>query len=346
MPRATLKDVAREAGVTPQTVSLVVNNRNGVGEATRDRVREIVSRLGYAPAASAQALRGAGTRTIGVVYPGTFAGRLPPSGYIEEVLNGICAATQEAGYHVLLHSLSLDATPETVLELHQQGRVDALVTVVSDLSEPHMQALESANFPVVSIQRPNPHFHSVRVDNRAGLRMAVEYLVRRGHTRIAYLGGDRDTYAGHERFEGYLEGMSNAGLKVSKTHLHHFQSHAGTPQIQANLPYELTVALEASLEMLGLSKRPTAFVCFSDLRGVGAVRAARMRGLEVPKDVAVIGFNNFSTAALVDPPLTTVHFPAYELGATAIRHTIALLKDRRIPKDHVLPLRLVVRGTA
>jgi LacI family transcriptional regulator len=291
-------------------------------------------------------LRGAGTRTVGVVYPGMFAGRLPPSGYIEEVLNGVCAATQEAGYHVLLHSLSLDATPETILELHHQGRVDALVTVVSDLSEPHMQALETASFPVVSIQRPNPHFYSVRVDNRAGIRSAVEYLARRGHTHIAYLGGDRDTYAGHERFTGYLEGLSSAGLTLDDAHVHHFQSHAGAPQIESNLPYELTAALEAALEMLGQPERPTAFVCFSDLRGVGAVRAARLRGLEVPRDVAVIGFNNFSTAALVDPPLTTVHFPAYELGATATRHAIALLEGRKVPKDQVLPLRLVVRGTA
>jgi LacI family transcriptional regulator len=344
--RATLKDVAREAGVSPQTVSLVMNNRAGVGDATRDRVREVVNRLGYAPVAFAQALRGAGMRTIGVVYPGVFAGRLPTSGYIEEVLNGVCAATQEAGYHVLLHSLNLDATPQAILELHRQGRVDALVTVISDLSQPHMQALESAAFPVVSIQRPNEHVHSVRVDNRAGTRTAVEYLARRGHTRIAYLGGDRDTYAGHERFTGYLEGLTSAGLTLTDAHVHHFQSHAGVPQIESNLPYELTAALEAALGMLVQAERPTAFVCFSDLRGVGAVRAARMRGLEVPSDVAVIGFNDFSIAALLDPPLTTVHFPAYELGVTATKHAIALLEGRSVPKDQVLPLRLVVRGTA
>lgn len=342
---ATLRDVAKVAGVSVQAVSLVVNERIGVSDETRAQIKGIIAQLGYAPSSSARALRGSSTKTLAVIYPGTPLGRLPASGYLEEVLNGICVAANAHGYYVLLHAL--DSTD--LLEIERQRRADALITVVSDLDVPQLKALEQMRLPVVSVQRPAKNAHTVRADNRAGTRLAVEFLVRRGHKRIAYLGGDLSTYAGRERFEGYCEGLRGAELKLDSHLVHHYNTNSEASIVlrDPSVPPELTDALEVALGLLNRKNRPSAVVCFSDLRAVAVIRAARALGLRVPEDISVIGFNNFTLAAMVDPPLTTVHFPAFEIGKTAAQTAItAALGQLESKKEIVLPVSLVVRSSS
>jgi LacI family transcriptional regulator len=340
---ATLRDVAMAAGVSLQAVSLVVNDRPGVGEDTRTHIKKIITELDYAPSSSARALRGSRTKTIAVVYPGTPLGRLPASGYLEEVLNGICVAANTLGFQVLLHPLDSG----NLADIERQSRADALITVVSDLDAPQLRELEQTRLPVVSIQRPAKNAILVRADNRAGTRLAVEFLTRRGHSRIAYLGGDLATYAGRERFEGYSEGLRSGNLRLESELVHHYgaQLEAGIIQREPGLPPELTDALEVVLGMLNRPKRPSAFVCFSDLRAVAVIRAARALGLRVPEDISVIGFNDFTLAAMVDPPLTTVHFPAFEMGKMAAETAVAAL-DGKTEREIVLPVSLVVRSSS
>ncbi|MFN3265368.1 MAG: LacI family DNA-binding transcriptional regulator [Deinococcales bacterium] len=341
----TLRDVAQAAGVSLQAVSLVVNERAGVGEETRAKIKQIIAKLGYAPSSSAQALRGNSTKTLVVIYPGTPLGRLPASGYLEEVLNGICVAANAHGYYVLLHALASG----DLLDIERQRRADAVITVVSDLDVPQLSALERMNLPVISVQRPTPSAITVRADNRAGTRLAVEFLVRRGHSKIAYFGGDLNTYAGRERFEGYCDGLRGAGIHVDSHLVHHYVSNAEVSMMmrEPNVPPELTDVLEVALGLLSRKERPTGVVCFSDLRAVATIRAARTLGLRVPEDVSVIGFNNFTLAAMVDPPLTTVHFPAFEIGKTAAQTAISAALGTLEHRDEVvLPVSLVIRSSS
>jgi LacI family transcriptional regulator len=347
MPRTTLKDIALEAGVSVRAVSMVVNDQPGVSDATRQRIRGLIQHHRYFPSASARAMRGGMTRTLGLLYPGTPGGRLPPSGYLEEVLNGVASTANDLGYHILLHSLSLDAEPERVLDLEREGRVDALITVVSDLQEAHMALLERSSVPVVSIQRDTPGATVLRADNRGGTRSAVEYLARRGHQKIAYLGGPLSLYAGLERFEGYHEGLASSGLPEDSALIHHLSNSSMMIQREPPIPLELAEALEVSLSLLSRPERPSAIVCFSDLRAIGALRAARTLNLRVPEDVAVIGFNDFALAPLTDPPLTTVHFPAFEMGRRAGELAVLRISGETLEsREHVLPVHLVVRSSA
>jgi DNA-binding LacI/PurR family transcriptional regulator len=341
---ATLRDVAKAAGVSVQAVSLVVNDRVGVSQETRNSIQKIIAELGYAPSSSARALRGSNTKTIAVVYPGTPLGRLPASGYLEEVLNGICVAANTHGYQVLLHALDSGS----IGDIERQSRADAIICVVSELDAPRLHDLEQMRLPIISIQRPAKNATLIRADNRAGTRLAVEFLARRGHQHIAYLGGDLATYAGRERFEGYSEGLRSSSLKLESQWVHHYgaSGEANLIQREPGMPPELTDALEVVLGMLNREKRPTGIVCFSDLRAVAAIRAARALGLRVPEDLSVIGFNNFTLAAMVDPPLTTIHFPAFEMGKTAAESAIAAIIGEPTATEIVLPVTLVVRSSS
>jgi LacI family transcriptional regulator len=337
MPRITQKDIAEAAGVSLQTVSLVLHSRPGVSSQTRKRIRTVIEKMGYAPAASALALRGEGTRTLGVVYPGTKRGRLSASGYLEEILNGTCAAANDLRYHVLLHALSLDASAEAFLEFERQGRVDGIITVVSELSEPHLIALEQGELPVVSVQRPAKQTDVVRADNRGGTRLAVSHLVERGHRQIGYLGGNLGTYAGIERHAGFVEGCSAHGLP---------RNVALEAEITSSDTDGLELATEQTQRWLMSEHPPTALVCFSDFFAQGAIRAARACDKRIPQDVAIVGFNNFALASITDPPLTTIHFPAYDLGRTAALQLIGQLEQpRKTFEEIVLPVQLVIRAS-
>jgi LacI family transcriptional regulator len=341
MGRVTLKDVAREAGVSMQTVSLVIHQREGVSKATRKRVRDVIRRLQYSPAASALALRGAGTRTLGIVYPGTKSGRLSASGYLEEILNGICATANEAKYHILLHALSLDVNADQFLAFEREGRVDGLITVVSELSEPLLAGLEFGGLPVVSIQRPTSKADTVRADNRGGTHFAVSHLVERGHRKLGYLGGNLATYAGQERRIGFLEGCRTQGIPT------HNMLEVELPSSDADMKGAIDHAAQVCENWFKQTEPPTGIVCFSDLFAIGAIRAAKTLGLHIPNQVAVVGFNDFPLSSIVEPPLTTAHFPAYEIGQTAAKVLLRRLEQPHSPfEEVVLPVPLVIRDSS
>lgn len=346
-PRPTLKDVAQHAGVSQQSVSLVINGKNGVSEATRQRVQASIRQLGYVPTASARALRGSSTRTLAVVYPGTRLGRLSASGYLEEILNGVCWTANQQGFHVLLHPLSLDHTPERFQAFQQEGRVEGLISVISDTEGQDARIIAATTLPTVSVQRPLAGAYSVRADNRGGMRLAMEHLLAQGHRRIAHLGAGTTNYASLERFEGYREGLLLGGLSFDPA----LVRHVLPPQVDQNSsasaerqPLELAAATQLALDLLSQADPPTALTCFSDLYAVGALQAARELKLRIPEDLAVVGFNDFTLAAVVDPPLTTVRFPAFTLGQMSADVLLKLLSGETPQvNDLVLSLQLIKR---
>lgn len=348
MGRPTIKDVAAEVGVSAQAVSLVINDRPGVSDDTRRAIHAAIRKLNYTPRPWAQAMRGGDTRTLGFVYAGTRRGRLSASGYLEEILNGALATGNRRKYHLLLYSLQLDDEVSWTNSL--MGRVDGIVTVVSNLQETHQDAVEAMGLPVVEIQSENPNVHTVSADDVGGLRSAVSYLVRRGHRRIGYLSRALTTYSSRARYAGYVAGLKDHDIALDED-LVFYAEHGAIDTVvmaaHANEPAEVTQGHELTLEILQREKPPTAVICFDDLLAFGALRAARSRGIQVPDQFAIVGFNNFSVAAAVDPPLTTIEFPAYELGAKAADMIIDRLEGKPIEESHaILPVRLVARSSA
>lgn len=352
LSNATIKDVATEAGVSAQAVSLVINNRDGVSEATRARIKDAIKKLNYTPRAWAQAMRGSGTRVLGFIYPiysEVHQERLSVSGHLEEILGGAVATANRKGYHVLLYSLGHNDEAKKFTAPLEQSRIDGLVRVISDIGTPYLNVLEGLDLPVVEVQRPSNHAYTVCADDRGGTRAAVDYLVRRGHKHIAYLGQGLSSHASKERHAGYLEGLEAHGMEIND----HFIRHTNTKLIdcsvaakQDNAP-EMSHGLEDTLELLSLPEPPSAVVCFNDMLAVGALRAARLRKIDIPANLAVIGFGNFGLAAASEPPLTTVDFPAYKLGARAAGLIIDLIEGRQPEERHVvLPITLVARSTA
>ena len=347
-PRPTLKDVAKAAGVSPQAVSLVINNKRGVSQTTRRHIEAVIRDLNYTPHAGAQAMRSASTRTLAFVYSGTTSGRLSVSGYLEEILNGVLASANQRGYHLLLYSLQLGQGEQQLAEL--RSRCDGVIAVGSHLSEAQLRTLETIGLPFVEVQQKNARAYSVCVDDAGGVSTAVSYLARRSHKRIGYLGRVLTKYTSQARYQGYLSGLEKNGLTFDESlvrHADHGETHLGVALNNPLEQHEVTQGLELSLDLLSEKAPPTAIVCFDDLLAVGVLRAAKLRGVQVPGDLAVVGFNNFSMAAATTPPLTTLDFPAYRLGNTAadllIQH---LAGEPAQTKEVTIPVTLYTRETA
>jgi len=351
--RPTLKDVAKAAGVSPQAVSLVINNKRGVSQTTRQHIASVIRDLGYTPHAGAQAMRSASTRTLAFIYSGTTSGRLSVSGYLEEILNGVLASANQRGYHLLLYSLQLGQGEQQLAEL--RSRCDGVIAVGSHLSDAQLRTLAAIRLPFVEVQRKNAHAYSasaysVCVDDEGGISAAVSYLARRGHKRIGYLGRVLTKHTSRARYQGYLAGLERNALAFDETIIRH-ADHGETPLgVALNNPLEqreVTQGLELSLDLLSERAPPTAIVCFDDLLAVGVLRAAKLRGVQVPGDLAVVGFNNFSMAAATTPPLTTLDFPAYRLGTTAAELlNQQLAGEPAESKEVTIPVNLFTRETA
>ncbi len=324
--RTTLRDVAREAGVSIKTVSRVVNREPLVNEATAARVAAVVEKLGYRPNELARSLKGQRSRTIGLV--------------IDDVSNpfmAICAQAIEAvarehGYALILCDSHADLREEsTYIGLLMQRRVDGLLIVPARGHDSHLKVEQEAGLPVVAFDRPAEGLSAdtVLVENRQGTREATEHLIEHGHERIAFVGDVRHFYTARKRLEGYKEALEAARLRP----LHALDVHT------------IGQGEEAVKGFLDAPDPPTALFAANILTTLGALRAIEDLGLSIPEDVAVIGFDDFELAHVLRPRFTLVRQPAAELG----RRSAQLLFDRLDSKDDpgprriVLPTELVVR---
>jgi DNA-binding LacI/PurR family transcriptional regulator len=326
---ASIEDVAKLAGVSIATVSRSLRGLPDVAAATRDKVLAAARELDYVASPFAARLASGRSSTLGVVVP--FVHRW----FFAEVLGAVEAVLSEAGYDLLLHNLGDSEGRERFFSvLPVRKRVDAVVVVSLALNDDEIQALKTLKMPIGVLGAHHPGFYSVRIDDVASAKLAVNHLLELGHRRIALIGGDTDDpmrfTPPHHRLTGYHEALQAAGadLDESLERLGYFTVEGG----------EI-----AMVELLALPERPTAVFAESDEMAYGAMRAIRRAGLRVPQDVAVIGFDDHATADLLD--LTTIRQPVAEQGAELARAVLASLVALREPSDVVLKTELVVRGS-
>jgi LacI family transcriptional regulator len=329
--RPTSADVAALAGVSRTTVSFVLNGRDvGISAATRQRVLDAARELGYHPSAPARQLAGGRSHTIGLVLrqsPEQVAG----DAFLAELIRGLTGAARSAGFRVIVETLGHDG--ERLSELVGSRRVDGLVLSGPRFGEPELDALVRSHVPVVvQGSLPGVEIQSVDVDNRAGAQRAVEHLLGLGHSRIACITNAPLTYtSARERLDGWEAALRSAGIEPDPlwTEEADFDAPSGTR------------AMTRLLERMD----PDAVFAASDVVALGAITALRAARRRVPEDVSVVGFDDIPLAAYLDPPLTTVRLPAYEIGHTVGRALLDRIATPAVATRTLLPTELIVRAS-
>jgi LacI family transcriptional regulator len=323
-----MKDVAERASVSVTTVSHVLNKTRYVDRKLVRRVEDAFRSLGYQPNALARGLRRQETRMLGMVVPDN------RNLYFAELARSVEDACFERGYNVILCNSDEDPAKENAyLSLLAEKRVDGIVFVASGTDRSGVQALLQHKIPVVALDRELKGMTcgSIIVDNRAGGRQATWHLIGGNHRRIGCISGPKNLASAKERLQGYRDALAEARLPVEPAliQMGNFHIEGGYTAVQA---------------LLDLPNRVTAIFAANDLMAIGALRGIAARGLRVPEDVAVVGFDDIALAMYTEPPLTTVKQPIREIGKLATELIMARVNgERKEPQSRRLKTSLIVR---
>lgn len=331
--KARLVDVAHEAGVSPKTVSNYLNGYPFMSERTIAKVRDAVEKLNYTPNRSAQTLRTGKIGIIGLAVPNL---RAP---YFAELASMVSDAAAERGYTLLIDQTGGDLERErrAVKGVGPQA-LDGLILAPLRISSADVSAAATSAMPVVVLgEWAHPHdVPYVGVDNVAAARQATDYLIGLGRHRIAALGqvGEKLVGTGSYRIRGYSQALRAAGIRVSQ-------------QLQPKIKnFTRSQGAEATERLLQLGTPPDALFCFSDMLAIGALSVLHARGIRVPEDIAVVGWDDIEEAAFCWPPLTTVRARTDIVAATAVDYLLRQIDDEPIEVwDHYVDYELVVRAS-
>jgi LacI family transcriptional regulator len=321
--RVTLKDVARLAGVHPGTASRALNEetRALVNGDTAQRVLAAASELGYRPNPIARGLKTNRSYTVGVLIPDLTNPLFPP------IVRGIQDRLEEAAYTPLIANTENDPDRERVdFEAMRARRVDGFITATARRDHQLLTELTDLGLPVVLVNRrlQDGALPSVVGDDRAGARLAVRHLADLGHRRIAYLAGPQTFSTGFLRHEGFVAGMGEQGLEVDASLV-----LIGDAFVEGE-------GQRLCRELLDRGHDLTAIVAGNDLMALGCYDVFLERGIECPRDISVIGFNDMPFAARFDPPLSTIRIPHYQIGSRAAELFLELLQNPDAPAAQVL----------
>ena len=332
--RATSADVARLAGVSRTTVSVVLTERQDIhiSPATRQRVFDAAEHLDYHPHSPARQLAAGTSLMIGLVLRQS-SEQVAGDALLGETLRGVTAAARAAGYRVLVEALP--PGNGTYAEIVRSRRTDGLIVSGPRADDGALADLVRDDFPII-LQGSLPELDvpSVDVDNRAGARAAVELLVRQGHRRIGCITNAPLAYtAAAERLTGYREALEAAGFDYD-------------PDRVVEAVFDAASGHRAMQLLLGRVPDCSAVFVASDVVAFGAIGALRATGRRVPSDISIIAFDDIPLAAYFDPPLTTVRIPAFELGQVAGEALLDRVIGRPVAARTLLPTKLIVRASA
>jgi DNA-binding LacI/PurR family transcriptional regulator len=325
----TISDVARKAGVGVGTVSRVLNNSPRVSDATRKKVLRVMHELDYVPNPFARRLSLGKTLTLAVIVP--FFTR--PS-FVER-LRGIEAAIAETEYDLIVYNVeSVDKRDEYFKRMSRPERIDGLVIISLSPSDEDVGRFRKSGVPTVLVDARHPDVPRVVVDDVRGGYLATRHLIELGHTRIAFLG---DAYpnpfnftSSHHRHAGYRKALHEAGIDPQ-------------PAYYVTGEHGRDVARELTHRLLSLDAPPTAVVAASDTQAMGALEAAREKGVSVPDALSLIGYDDIEIAEYLD--LTTIHQPLFESGWRGTHLLFQIMQGEPTEIVCQLPIRVAERGT-
>jgi LacI family transcriptional regulator len=326
----TMKEVAELARVSVQTVSLVVNNRPEITEETRARVQAAIDELGYQPHAGAQSLRSGQTGIIGLLMPDA------NNPHFWDIVGGVEEAAIEHGYRLLLATTALSPERErSSFQALAQQRIDGLILMLTfpELFEEELASLKRQGKPMVSTGRISPGLDAVNANYDDGAQQMMDHLLSLGHRRIALIHGVGRPSLASERVEAHQRCLRAAGIPLEEALI----AHCGP---------SLEEGFAAAERLLDLSPRPTAILGINDIMAMSALQASLRRGLRVPEDISIAGFDDIAMAAFLAPALTTVRVNGAEEGRQMARLLFERLTDPQLPPREVqIPVQLVIRGS-
>jgi LacI family transcriptional regulator len=333
----TIEDVARAAGVSAMTVSRVINKERNVREETRQTVLETIERMNYSPNTAARSLAAGDATHIGLLYSN------PSAAYLSQFLVGALDGARQAGCHLVIEACESENEAEQCEVARRFANADAEgVILPPPLSEsvPILTELALAGTPVVTVAMGKlyPNALNVRIDDFAAAKEMTEYLIGLGHKRIGFIKGHPAQIASAERERGFMAAVTEAGLKMDDVSIEqgYFTFRSG---------------LEAAERLLDYSSRPTAIFASNDDMAAAVVGVAHRRGLDVPRDLSVVGFDDTAPATTVWPELTTIRQPVSAMAGTALELLLGELKLNRrgrtgTSQEAILDHELVIRDSA
>ncbi len=324
----TIREVASRAGVSPTTVSHVINNTRFVSAEARQRVLDAMAELNYRPNVLARSLRRGETRTLGLILPDS------ANPFFAEIARAIEDAAFGAGYNVILGNSENQLDKEQVyVDVLVNKQVDGLIFLASGDHSPSLEQLVHDGLPVVVVDRrlSGLEVDTVLTDNLQGGLTAARYLLELGHRRIACITGPSNLTPSAERVIGFRRALEEHGLSVDEALIRKgdFHPHSG---------------YRAAAELLGCQPRPTAIFVCNDMMAIGALRALSEAGLRVPHDCSLVGFDDIELASYITPPLTTIRQDKTALAEAAVQLLLERIAEPDLPaRTRILPTRLIER---
>ncbi len=329
--RYTIREIAAFAGVSTATVSRVVNGTGYVSDETRVAVERVVREHGYAASRSARGLSAGRTGLVGLTVP------LIHPAYFSVIVSGVTEALYEQDMRIVLCPTLHEHDREvSLLERLMHGTTDCALLVLPEESGSELQTLMDFGFRFVVVdpcRRIDERVPTVSAAHSAGASQATHHLLDLGHRRVGAITGPSGWMATEERLRGYHAALGVAGVLPD-------------PELIVESDFEIAGGHIAAAQLLDLPSPPTAIFAFNDQLAIGAMRAARERGLRVPQDLSLVGFDDTAEAEIVTPRLTTVHQPLAEIGRMGVSLLTRLLANQRLEALHVeLETKLVVRDS-
>ncbi len=326
--KMTIKEIAELAGVSTATVSKILNGKDkDISEATRKNVLDIVEREGYIPNGIAKSLRIKNTKTIGIIMPDVM------NLFFSELARGVEDAAEKKGYSVILcNSDNKESKEEKYIQILQEKMVDGIILTASENSV--KRSLRRRKIPMVLLDRDistDEKVGRITVDNEEGTYNATKLLIEKGCKNIGFISSNKTTKSSAQRLQGYENAIleSKINFDKNKIFLQNYTIETG---------YKGTVSLLEKTNIDGIC-------CGNDLIAIGAIKALKERGIKIPQDVKVIGFDDISISKYMDPPLTTIRQPIYEMGEEAVGMLIDVINNKEMEMSKVLKTELIVRET-
>ncbi|RXZ35546.1 LacI family DNA-binding transcriptional regulator [Sphingomonas desiccabilis] len=309
----TISDVAKRAGVSPMTVSRVINGEANVRPATRDAVNAAISALNYAPNRAARSLAGAGQVRIGLLYSN------PSAGFLSEFLLGSLDQASRSDVQIVVERCELGEHELEVAQHLVRGGIDGIILPPPLCEAPALLSLlRSARIPTVAVATgvPAENQLAIRIDDREAAAMMTRHIMELGHRRIGFIAGNPNLSASAQRLEGFREALAAAGM-------------AEDPALIVDGLFTYRSGLDAAEQLLDLAEPPTAIFSSNDDMAAATVAIAHRRGLDVPGDLTVCGFDDTTLATAIWPELTTIHQPIADMARAAVELLVATLRQQK-----------------
>lgn len=334
MARATLKDVAKLAGVSTATVSYALSGKRTISDETKQRIHDAIAQLDYVPDLNARSLSMRDSKLIGIVVPQTEPGErlMFQNSFYSEVLGSIEYYARQQGYHILISATDAN---ESYLTLAKKRNLDGII-VIGMYPDEFYQQMKKTQIPIVLIDSYcNDHYyHNIRIDDAYGSYLATRYMLENGHTHIAFFSGQlKENGVMKKRLLGYQQALKEFEVPYRKEYV-----------FEGQIDYNSGIELSNKLMQSGLSA--TGIVAAADILAIGAVKGLYEAGKNVPSDYSIIGFDDVEISQYMTPGLTTVRQQISLKGQKAVELLLKHIEDPTLPKqEEILPLQLVVRGS-